>query len=158
MEKRGLAFAEIAIIITIIILLSAIIIPNLMTTKINANEQMAMASARKVYMALKNFASVNNGQYPQNLSMLNAGSRRYIDVALAQAVSPASANSGYYFSYFPAGGSLQGFWVSVEPASPDSGPNFYYIDEQGIICKGSFGAKSHAASGLECPEYFNPVK
>lgn len=159
MNKKGLTIVEMMIVVAIIALLSAIVIPNLLRTKINANEQAAVTAAKTILSAAKKFASENNGLYPPNLAALGELSHpQYINHNLAQATTVASATSGYYFNYIPVGNPPTGFWISIEPASPNTGVNFYYIDEQGLVCKGVEAAGDHVASGLQCPANFNPVK
>lgn len=49
------------IVMAIIMLFSAIVIPNLLRIKIDTNERSAVAAAKGIYMAAKNFASENAG-------------------------------------------------------------------------------------------------
>lgn len=158
MKRNSFTLVEVMIVTAIIMLLSAIVIPNLLRIKIDTNERSAVAAAKGIYMAAKNFASANAGRFPQNLAALGELGRPYIDSSLATTTSVSGEKSGYYFNYTPLGNPPTGFWLSVEPVTPGTRVNFYYIDEKGLICKGSEVAIFHAPEGLLCPANFNPAQ
>lgn len=148
MNRKSFTLVETMIILAIISLLAAIVIPGLLKTKISANEQEAVSVARAIYISARNFSSANSGQYPQSLDAFEN----------AQVMTATSEKKGYRFHYLPVGSSPAAFWVSIEPVSSTTGTNFYYVDEQGIVCKGTGPAREHVSSRVMCPENFYPVK
>jgi type IV pilus assembly protein PilA len=60
-----------------------------------------------------------------------------IDQVLANATSPASAKSGYFYTYIAGQSNAQGivesYSVHSDPATPQSDRNHFYTDETGII-------------------------
>jgi hypothetical protein len=60
-----------------------------------------------------------------------------IDFALANASSPATAKSGYFFTYIPgpsnAKGIIESYTVHGDPATLQSGARHFFIDETGVM-------------------------
>lgn len=144
---KGRVFSEIIIVVGIIALLCAIVAPSLLKIKINANEQAAVSAAKSIYLAAREFASLNNGSYPGNLAVL--WNLNY----------PVTVTTGgYYFHYVLLKNPDAGYWISIQPVTSNSGINFYYIDEQGIVCKGQKAAIGHAPLDSACPVDFTPLQ
>jgi hypothetical protein len=67
-----------------------------------------------------------------NEGMLTSTSACLIDDVLANATSPATPKSGYYFVYKTTNGGA-GFTVSANPVLPDDGSRYFFSDQTGLI-------------------------
>jgi len=60
-----------------------------------------------------------------------------IDFALANASSPATAKSGYFYTYIAgppnAHGIIESYTVHGDPATPQTGAPHFFIDETGVL-------------------------
>jgi len=60
---KGFTLAEIMISVSIIALLAALAIPNLLRTRLGANENAAIASLKTIATAMENWRAARNGDY-----------------------------------------------------------------------------------------------
>jgi len=60
-----------------------------------------------------------------------------IDFVLANASSPATAKSGYFYTYIPgppnAKGIIESYSIHGDPATPQAGARHFFIDETGVL-------------------------
>jgi len=165
-KQKGFSLIELLIVVAIILIIAAIAIPNLIRSKMAANEASAVASIRTINTSEVVYSSTYNvpNIFSDSLASLgSAGSATLctaaalkttpptstnaclIDPALEAAITPAAAKSGYYFLYTPAVGS---YTVLGNPAQPNStGVRGFFSDETVVI-----RAKSPApAAGTDAP-------
>ena len=67
------------LIIPMILLLSAIAIPNLLRAKMSANEALAKATLRAISTASESYATANKGYYPQGVYDLTTANPPYLN-------------------------------------------------------------------------------
>ncbi|MDP3732711.1 MAG: prepilin-type N-terminal cleavage/methylation domain-containing protein [Candidatus Omnitrophota bacterium] len=77
--KRGFTLVEIMIVVAIIALLAAIAIPNLLRSRITANESAAQATLRTLSTALETYAAANNGVYTADEADLTGATPPYLN-------------------------------------------------------------------------------
>ena len=150
MNKRPLGFSlvELLIVVAVILIIAAIAIPNLLRSRIAANQASAVGSLRVIDTAEATYISTYN-TYSATLGYLgppdsggNAVSTGagLIDSVLAGGSSAAteSGKSGYTFTYTAGAadstGKIYGYSIIATPTQVGTtGNDFYYTDQIGVI-------------------------
>jgi type IV pilus assembly protein PilA len=162
--SRGFSLIELLIVVAIILIIAAIAIPNLLRSRIAANQASAVGSLRTLNTAEITFATTYNTGYTSALGYLGppaAGSNPVataaglIDSVLAGGNSTAttSAKSGYQFTYAPGAtdtsGRINTYSITATPVSVGTtGTNFYYTDQSGVIRQNSTAVAGSSDSPL----------
>ena len=116
---------EIIIVVTIISLLAAIAIPNLLRARISANETAAISALKALSSAAVTYRS-SHSEYPVNLSALIAESPPYIDSVLA-----GGTKQGYTFNFT---GSSYSFEAAAAPVTfGRTGRRYFFVDDSGVL-------------------------
>jgi len=140
-KQKGFSLIELLIVVAIILIIAAIAIPNLLRSRIAANEASAVGSMRTINTAETTY----NSTYPTvgytstigNLAGTGCASPTstnacLIDNTLAGATSSATPKSGYYFTLASSSG--LGYVLNGDPAKPgSSGVKHYYTDGSAVI-------------------------
>ena len=169
-SSRGFSLIELLIVVAIILIIAAIAIPNLLRSRIAANQASAVGSLRTLITAEVTYATTYNTGYSSTLGALGppaAGatpSPTYaglVDEVLAgigsaggNATAPnQSSKSGYTFIYTPATadstGRINTYTIQANPISVGTtGTNFYYTDQTGVIRQNSTAAAGTTDSPL----------
>jgi len=128
--KKRSALPALILVTVIIPIVGAIFTPNLLRSRIAANEASAVGSIRTLNQAAATYQAEHPGEgYPQNLSDLAPN----IDSVLAGGVK-----SGYSFRYIPqaadADGVVRGFRAEAKPvAAGQTGQRSFSGNETGVI-------------------------
>ena len=124
-NKKGFTLVEIMIVVAIIALLAAIAIPNLLRTRIQANESAAIASLKTIATAEISYNSAN-GAYIA-LATLDDDTPPYIDSTLA-----AGAKQGYAFATTDIAAGT--FHCSGVPTTASvTGVRSFCVTEDGVV-------------------------
>jgi len=153
-RKNGFSLIELLIVVAIILIIAAIAIPNLIRSKMAANEASAVGSLRTMNTAITGYASTYDIGYPGALSYLgpstapNSTASDFIDEVLASGVT-----SGYMFTYTPGsastGGVITNYSITASPQIPGaSGQRYFYTDESLVIRVNTTAAASSTDSPL----------
>jgi prepilin-type N-terminal cleavage/methylation domain-containing protein len=148
-RERGFSLLELLIVVAIILIIAAIAIPNMQRAKMAANETAAVAGMHTIFIAEAAYdaAGWNNptavGFSAKLQDLGDAGgcnppsvtSACQLDNVMANATSPSSSKSGYYFTYTPvtSGGKNIAFILNGDPVlRGSSGQRSFFVDESGV--------------------------
>ncbi|MBN2096906.1 MAG: prepilin-type N-terminal cleavage/methylation domain-containing protein [Candidatus Omnitrophica bacterium] len=136
-KRRAFTLVEIMIVVTIIAILSGLVIPQMLRSRMSANEAAAIAALRTISNAcLSYYSDVIPHAFPEtnNLVALAVPNSNpaYIDAVLANADAPNRAKQGYYFSYVSA--DSEHFSLVGWPADfGRSGGRNFFVNQAGTI-------------------------
>jgi len=152
-DQQGFSLIELLIVVAIILVIAAIAIPNLLRSRIAANQASAIESCRMINTAEVAYYTSYGIGYSSSLIQLappatgalaGASAAGYLDSVLAGGVK-----SGYLFVYTPAtpdsAGHYQHYSVNTNPSQPGiSGTSSYFTDYT-LIIRGRTGGPASAA-------------
>ena len=152
-KQKGFSLIELLIVVAIILIIAAIAIPNLIKSKMAANEASAVGSVRTINTGEVNYAATCPGiGYSTKLSDLNAGGCAAA-TGIIDAVLAGGAKSGYVFvETGVAGADLLNdtYTTTATPAVPGtSGQRRFFSDQSGVIRYGLTGPATVASSPLQ---------
>jgi prepilin-type N-terminal cleavage/methylation domain-containing protein len=139
-REAGFTLVELLIVVSIIMIIGAMAIPNFMRARLAANEASAVSSCRTLNTAeLTYFAYYQRG-YTSTLAQLGPPATGPATTAAADLIDATLAGgqkSGYVFNY-TAGGLTAGVYtnyaVQANPAVPNStGTRYFFTDPSGVI-------------------------
>ena len=166
---RGFSLIELLIVVAIILIIAAIAIPNLLRSRIAANQASAVGSLRTLNTAEVTYSTTYNTGYSATLSDLGppaassptptSTAAGLIDEVLAGMSTPGgnattaqtSQKSGYQFVYAPGSTTapVTTYSFTASPISPGTtGTNYYYTDQSGVIRQNSTTTASSTDSPL----------
>ncbi len=134
-KKAGFTLIELMIVVAIIAIIAAIAIPNLLRSRMSANEASAIGSTRTVSSAEVQYQSAaltpliaGIGDYG-TLVQLGAAVPPFIDATLA-----AGAKSGYVFANAVTSvAPVPSYTCTGSPGNANSGSRAFFVDDSGVL-------------------------
>src|ERR1700733_16179660 len=153
-KQKGFSLIELLIVVAIILIIPAIAIPNLIKSKMAANEASAVGSIRTINTGEVNYAaSCPNVGYSLALVGLNTGAGCAGGAGIIDAVLSGGAKSGYTFvETGVAGADLLNdtYTATANPAVPGTTrQRGFFSDQTGVIRYALAGAATVASSPLQ---------
>ncbi len=142
--SEGFSLIELLIVVAIILIVAAIAIPNLLRSRIAANQASAVGALRTINTCELTYLSTFNVGYSSMLSYLGPATGPLPDSTAAGLVDNVlagtgntSSKSGYNFVYAPttdtSSGKVIHYTLNANPQSSATGTNYYFTDESGVI-------------------------
>ena len=136
-NQKGFSLIELLIVVAIILIIAAIAIPNLLRSRMAANEASAVGSLRTINTACVTYSTTYpNVGYPGSLAAMGpAASATSASADLMDSVLSAGTKSGYTFTFAAGSGTPStGYSVEANPISRGtSGQRGFYTDQSGVI-------------------------
>ena len=159
-KQKGFSLIELLIVVAIILIIAAIAIPNLIRSKMAANEASAVASIRTINTSEVVYSSTYNvtNVFSADLKSLgdggtaancaptavpNSANACLIDPALEVATASTTAKSGYYFTYVSGVGT---YTVNGNPSALNSTGVRGFFSDQTVVIRANSGAAASASS------------
>ena len=139
-KQNGFSLIELLIVVAIILIIAAIAIPNLLRSKMAANEASAVGSLRTLNTSSVEY-STEYGGYPSSLAVLGpvaSGTAASSGLAdMIDSVLVTGIKSGYSFTWSTgtvSNGNYLNYAITAQPTSPGTtGQRYFYTDQSGVI-------------------------
>ncbi len=151
-NAKGFSLIELLIVVAIILIIAAIAIPNLLRSRIAANEASAVGSLRSINTVCVTYNSTY-GQFPPTLASLGPAAGGGVPTAtnadLIDSVLALGVKSGYTFTYTAGtavGGIIPTYTINGDPVTAGTtGQRFFFTDQSGVV-RADTAAKATVAS------------
>ena len=149
-HQKGFSLIELLIVVAIILIIAAIAIPNLLRSRMAANEASAVGSLRTLNTVCVSYSTTYGG-FPNNLSDLAPSTSPSSTAAdLIDSVLASGTKSGYDFVYAAgttdANGNVLDYSITGTPSTAGTtGQRTFFTDQTGVIradATGTAGASS----------------
>jgi type IV pilus assembly protein PilA len=152
-KQKGFSLIELLIVVAIILIIAAIAIPNLLRSRMAANEASAVGSLRTINTACVTYSTTYpNVGYPDALTAMGpAANATSASADLIDSVLAAGTKSGYTFSFTAGAGTPSTVYaITANPISRgNSGQRGFFTDQSGVIRSDSSATATSSSSPLQ---------
>ena len=132
-KQKGFSLIELLIVVAIILIIAAIAIPNLLRSRIAANEASAVGSVRTINTAEVTYASTYPDVGFATLASLGGAGGTSGAAGLLDSVLAGGTKSGYSFATTVTGTPATTYATHGNPLSSQTGQRFFFSDQSGVI-------------------------
>jgi type IV pilus assembly protein PilA len=142
-KQKGFSLIELLIVVAIILIIAAIAIPNLLRSRMAANEASAVGSLRTLNTATVTYSTTYGIGFPAAMSNMGPGTASSTTADLVDSVLAGGVKSGYSFSYSAAtavSGTINAYTITATPTNAGvTGQRSFFTNESGVIRGNSSG-------------------
>jgi len=152
-RQKGFSLIELLIVVAIILIIAAIAIPNLLRSKMAANEASAVGSLRTLNTACVVY-STTYGTYPAAIANLGPATTATSAAAdLVDSVLASTTKSGYNFTFATGAqdpsGNVLAYNITASPVTTGTtGQRSFYTDQSGVIRADATGTATVASTPI----------
>jgi type IV pilus assembly protein PilA len=145
-RQRGFSTIELVIVVTIILIIAGVTIPNLMRSKIGADEASALGSMHTLNTGCIAYAKTF-GHFPPSIAALGPGSPAAASAAnLIGPVLATTRKNGYSFTY-KSTAPFQTYTITASPTAPGiTGQRTFFTDQSRVVRADGNGGQATVAS------------
>jgi type IV pilus assembly protein PilA len=140
-RQKGFSLIELLIVVAIILIIAAIAIPNLIRSKMAANEASAVASLRTYNTSIVAYSTTYQTDPPgTSLAVLGPASipsSTAADLVDQLLGSATPVKSGYSFTYSAGTATSTGvittYTILADPSNSSTGQRHFFTDQSGVI-------------------------
>jgi type IV pilus assembly protein PilA len=150
----GFSIVELLIVVAVILVIAALAIPNMLHSKMAADESAAVAALRTLAGGEVNYVTTYSSGFSPTLAALgppaSGATATASNADMVDSVLASGTRGGYQFTYVAlyGGGSpvATGYTVNANPSSPGvTGEWFYYLDQSNVI-RGNYSSPASVSS------------
>ena len=154
-KQKGFSLIELLIVVAIILIIAAIAIPNLLRSKMAANEASAVASLRTLNTSIVAYsttyatdpAALSNLQPVASGTAPSSTAADLVDSVLGPASGNVATKSGYTITYAAGAGTpVSTYTIIAVPVSTSTGQRKFFTDQSDVIRQTTDGSTPSASN------------